>query len=1335
MKTITRLLTFILFAAVSVTHSAAVRNTRLFNSKEIVSSNYSSFCLDNNGYLWIGTQYGILRFDGTNFDKYLHDEKSETSLSDNRILKILRDDNDRLWVATCEGLNLYEPETDSFKRITLPNMDLYGYIFDMHQLSNGDIIFMVSGVGLYILDFSSGSPVAVKYTPQMVDISTLNGLNTLAESTKGELIGGTHGGEIIKIAPNGQARVYKVSDSYIKILLRDSDGNFFITTTTKAWRWDPETNVFTPVNIPKEHHPVMDCAVLTSDGSILVGSVGCGVFRLEKGSLDLKPYRDLNNPIVNIDKARISTIHEDSLGNLWIGSPHQGIIMAPKREIPFNFISIARALPGYSGGKTKVAVIPGTSGFWIGLDDGQLISIDEYGNLLSKYQLGGGISSMIASKSGKLYLGVDNHGLYEFNPATKQIRELLKIEGNYLASALTQDAQGNLLLGIHGEGIVKVNPMTLQNEWILDNDGNHTFRWISSLFCDSKGKIWVGMYGAISVYDPVSGKMLSLSDLHPQLSKGVHNSFAEDASGNVWDASSHGLFIFNQSDSISDTPFRRITPNEGLSDIYVSTVVFDTAGNAWVGTHDGLNRVDPNLNITTFYGKNDMSDIDYSSAIMSADSTHLIFSGDKGLTMLEPDKLNKSMFERSIFISGIYINGHKVNSSTLTSSGEKMLPGNTDSDPDVIHLSYRDNSLVIRMSTKGFRETDNLIFQWRIPGTVDDWVSTTSGSGIIALPHLQAGKYTLEIRASENGLYSEVKSMDILVSSPWFLTPIAKILYLILLCTLVMLAWKVIRHKNIEHINEEKIKFFINVSHEIRSPLTLILSPLERIMKKEHDPDTYKNLKAIQRNANRILGLINQLLDIRKIEKGKMQLNRRETELMAFTNELVDIFKPQAEEKNITLEFENLTSDCEKLNVWIDRNNFDKVLVNLISNAIKYTPEGGNIVVGGNKGNDSDMDDYAEITVTDTGIGLDEKNINHIFERFYQGKFNNGEVPIGFGIGLDLCRNLVELHNGTITAANRTDCKGSQFTVRIPLLYKHLPAETESESGGVKSERKTPLPTAENKLVSSQSAKKIRNNASLKILVVDDDAEIRAFLADTLSNIGKVSEATNGEEALRKTLDSKPDLIISDVVMPGIDGLTLLKTLKTNVDTNHIPVILLSSKNDVADRMAGWEKGADGYLGKPFSIEELQSMVDNLIHNRLRLRGKFSGTQQQDGKIDTPELKGNDKILIDKIVKEINDHLEDSELNVEKLCQEVGLSRAHLNRKMKELFGLTPSELIRNVRLRKACELLKQPDVDISQIAYSVGFSSQPHFSTAFKKFTGISPTEYRQKNAGQPSN
>ena len=1322
MKTVYLLLTLILSMTASVVHSATIQNTRLFNTKEIVSSNYSSFCLDNDGYLWIGTQHGLLRFDGNNFDKYLHDENSETSLSDNRILKLLLDKDNRLWVATCEGLNLYEPETDSFQRITLPAMDMYGYIFDIFQLSNGDVIFMVSGVGLYVIDFSSGKPVAVRYMP----LDYLTTINTIAETTKGELICGNHAGEIIKISPNGQARTYKVTDAYIRIVLRDDKGNFFISTTNKAWRWNPETDKFIPVSMPDGLHPVLDCAILTNNGDILVGSIGCGVFRLAKDSMELKPYRQLYNPIVNIDYARVSTIHEDALGNLWLGCPHQGVLMAPKTEIPFKFINIARSIADYTGGKTNVAVIPGVEGYWIGLDDGRLIQVNEYGTLLSKFRLGGGITSMHLAKTGKLYLGVDNHGLYELTPETRQIRPIFTMGGNYLASALTEDSEGNILFGIHGDGVVKVNPRTGENEWLLDDDGKQ-FPWIASLFCDSRGCIWIGLYGGLTVYDPKTGKYHHISKMHPpHLIKGVHNSFAEDREGNIWDATSNGLFII----SPDYKQIRRLTPNEGLSDIYASTVLFDTNGNAWIGTHDGLNCVDRNLNVVTFYGKNDIADSDYSSAVVSTDGSHLIFSGDKGLTFLEPAKLNKPMFEREIFISGIYLNGDKVNSRTLTSSGDKVLP---DDNPDAkrLRLSFRDNSLVIRMSTKDFRETDNLIFQWRIPGTVNDWVSTSPGSAIIALPHLQAGDHRLEIRALENGLHSDVKTVDISVSSPWYLTTLAKIIYLLILCLIGMLAWKLIRNKNTERINEEKIKFFINVSHEIRSPLTLILSPLERIMKKEHDPETAKHLKAIHRNANRILGLINQLLDIRKIEKGKMQINYRETELMAFTNELVDIFKTQAEEKQITLEFENTSPGCDKLNVWIDRNNFDKILVNLISNAIKYTNPGGSITVGVGKGSDMEMGEYAEITVTDTGIGLDEKNISHIFDRFYQGKFNNGDIPLGFGIGLNLCRDLVELHNGSITAANRTDCKGSRFTVRIPV---NRMADKETEESEQPAETKQRAPRVTNSIGGVEVSKNSSKNTSSKILIVDDDAEIRSFLVDILSGFAKVTVAVNGKEALRSIVDSKPDLVISDVVMPEMDGLMLLKTLKTNVDTNHIPVILLSSKNDVADRMAGWDKGADGYIGKPFSIEELQSMVNNLINNRLRLRGKFSGTQQQDGKIETPDLKSNDKMLIDKIVKEINDHLEDSELNVEKLCQEVGLSRAHLNRKMRELFGQTPSEFIRNVRLRKACELLKQPDVDISQIAYSVGFSSQPHFSTAFKRFTGVSPTEYRFKNTGSQS-
>lgn len=1322
MNNIYRLLTIFLFAMVSAISAGAVQNTRLFNSREIVSSNYGSFCLDKEGYLWIGTQYGLLRFDGNNFDRYLHDENSETSLSDSRILKIFRDSDDRLWIATCEGLNLYNPDTDSFKRITLPNLDLYGYIMDICQLSDGDVVFMVSGVGLYIMDFSSGEPVAVRFMPQIENLTTVN---TLSCTEKGELIGGNHAGDIIKVSPNGQSRSYRLSDSYIRILINDDEGNFFIASISKAWRWDTRTDTFTPVTIADGMKPVLHSAVLTSDGNILVGTIGSGVFCLEKNSTELKPYNELNNPLIKLNLARVTTMYEDPIGNLWLGCCHQGIVMAPKNENPLNFVNIARAVSGYSGGKTTVTVTPETDGIWVGLDDGRLISVDEYGNLLSQHRFKGGVSALITSKSGRLYLGIDNNGLYEFNPKTGESKCLFYLDNNYLACALTEDSEGYILLGVHGEGIVKVNPTTGQWSWLLDNDGTKRFRWISSLFCDSKGRIWIGAYGSLSVYDPSDKKLTSLSELYPQMVKGVHNSITEDHDGNIWDATSNGLFIINP----TDNSYHRLTPNEGLSDINVSTVVIDADGKAWAGTHNGINQVDSSLNVITFYGKNDISDSDYFSSTVSSDGHQLLFSGEKGITILEPQKLKKPVFEHDIFISGIYLNGSKVNNTSLSSSGKRVVPSGS-SDPSNIQLSFKDNSLVLRMSTKDFRETDNLVFQWRIPGVVDDWVSTSPGSGIIALPHLQSGNHRLELRATENGLYSEVKTVNISISYPWYLSTPAKIIYFLLICAFIALAWRAIKHKNTERVNEEKIKFFINISHEIRSPLTLILSPLERIMKKEHDPETAKNLNAIHRNANRILGLINQLLDIRKIDKGKMRIQRSETEFISFTRELVEIFKPQAEEKEITLRFETENPALEKLDVWIDRNNFDKVLVNLISNAIKYTPVGGEIAVAVGAGTDSATGDYAEVVVSDTGIGLDEKSIPHIFDRFYQGKFNGGDIPLGFGIGLDLCRLLVELHDGTISAANRRDCRGSRFTVRIPLgPAAETETETDNETDVRPAERRLASKAAESLVATQQASKKIRRNSSSRILVVDDDAEIRSFLADILSGFGKVTEAINGEEALRNIIESQPDLIISDVVMPGMDGLTLLKTLKTNVDTNHIPVILLSSKNDVADRMAGWDKGADGYIGKPFNVEELQSMVDNLIDNRLRLRGKFSGAQQQEGKIETPELKGNDKTLIDKIVREINDHLEDPNLNVEKLCQEVGLSRAHLNRKMKELFGLTPSEFIRNVRLRKACELLRQPDVDISQIAYSVGFSSQPHFSTAFKRFTGISPTEFRQKN------
>ncbi len=578
----------------------------------------------------------------------------------------------------------------------------------------------------------------------------------------------------------------------------------------------------------------------------------------------------------------------------------------------------------------------------------------------------------------------------------------------------------------------------------------------------------------------------------------------------------------------------------------------------------------------------------------------------------------------------------------------------------------------------------------------------------------------------ENNVTSPLKKIKIDFSYPWYLTIWAKLIYALIILSIIALAFIVYKKKREEEENEDKLKFFTDVSHDIRTPMTLVMSPLESLMKENNDPNVRPKLQVMHRNAQRVMNLVNQLLDIRKLDKSKMRLSCRKTNISLFIKELVDLFQPQANEKKQTLIFKEIDDLGE---VWIDRDNIDKIMVNLISNAIKYTPEGGNIEVALSSVDDSSLGRCLKIDVIDTGIGIDGKTKSRLFEPFYRIREDHAPATMGFGIGLDLCRRLVELHHGLISGDNRTDgVKGSIFSVLIPLDELHydesellMKNNDEFETG-----QHLLSPGPYSSVEKTPRTKPM--TAGGKVLIVDDDDELRRYLASILSAYYKVKVAANGNEALKIVADWRPDIVVSDVVMPEMDGLTLLKRLKSNSDTNYIPVVLLSSKTALADRMAGWDKGADGYLGKPFNTDELNALVDTLIENRQRMKGKFSGAQETEGKIDAPEMKGNDEVLMDRIMKVINAHIDDSEFNVEKLSSEVGVSRAHLHRKMKDLIGMTPSDYIRNIRLKRACELLRRPDIEVTQMAYKIGFTSQPHFSSHFKRYTGFSPSEYRAK-------
>jgi DNA-binding response OmpR family regulator len=480
-------------------------------------------------------------------------------------------------------------------------------------------------------------------------------------------------------------------------------------------------------------------------------------------------------------------------------------------------------------------------------------------------------------------------------------------------------------------------------------------------------------------------------------------------------------------------------------------------------------------------------------------------------------------------------------------------------------------------------------------------------------------------------------------------------------------------------------------------------------------PSLRSSLETIEHNAQRILNLVNQILDVRKIDKQQMQLHCQATELVAFVRSISKMFEYNAKERNIDFQFE---ADAEQLEAWIDRNQFDKVVSNLLSNAFKYSTDQGEVKI-----RLTHDDQSVRLTVEDNGTGLDADNLKHIFDRFYQGSNARALHVNGTGIGLNLCKMIVDMHHGAIVAQNRTDGRqGAQFVVTLPLGNSHL-TEEEIETQPAADEG-----TAVGKRKEQPAGPAGGSNSHYRVLVVDDDPEIAQYISTELSHYYKFATASNGKEGLKELLTNDYDLVVSDVMMPEMDGFTMLRMIKSNMNISHIPVVMLTSKADVGNRLEGLERGADGFLAKPFDMEELHLTIDNLIKSRLRLKGKFTGAQQQADKVEQPEVKGNDELLMERIMKAVNKNLSNSDFNVDMLTQEVGISRAQLHRKMKEMTGISTSEFIRNIRLEQAARLLKEQKINITQVAYTVGFSNLAHFSTIFRKHFGVSPSEYAER-------
>lgn len=878
-------------------------------------------------------------------------------------------------------------------------------------------------------------------------------------------------------------------------------------------------------------------------------------------------------------------------------------------------------------------------------------------------------------------------GIYEYDWKHQTYRLLLPANGLSL-DGMQVDAAGNIYFASPGNGLYVWNRKSgKMTQYLMDDKRPHKTicnNWISEIRLDSRGWLWCATANGVSCMDTKTGYFdIILS--RPLLEGKTCYSTLELSDGKIAIATEMGLYLYDRKKQ-QTTPWPH---SESISGLRIYSLKKDAKGNLWMSTAQGIWCYDSKAkSFFSFEKGNGLLTKEYLAGVAGSTSDGVICYGNsEGLTYFRPSQVkNYDEKTSAIYLSGVLLDG-------------KMAPFIGDN----LSVPSDFKSIVLNFSLLDYQSVGNIVFQYRING--GKWISNAAGDNSFNFTGLSYGHYRIEVRTYCNGKYSIYnKVIKLNVLAPWYLTVWAKLIYLSLVLGFMAAVIFIYLHKKKRDLEEAKMQFLINATHDIRSPLTLIMEPLKKLKERLGNAEEYhEDIDTMDRNAQRLLTLVNQILDKRRLDKHQMNLSCRETNLVEFSRGLVSLFTYNANLRGINIRLEMPEAP---VNAWIDRNKLDKAIANLLSNAFKYTPNGGEIIFRIEK-----QDKKVLLYVIDSGKGLGKNDdAKTLFERFYQGK-NSADMHLGgSGIGLNLCRSIVRLHGGDVYAHNREDGKsGACFIIELPLGKEHLKNNQIClDNVGTKKKQ--------------QRGAASRNS---KILLVDDDIEICRYLKSELSDWYRFVICHNGKEALKQLLSGDFDLVVSDVVMPEMDGITLLRNIKGNANISHVPVIMLTSKSEISDRLEGIKLGADAYLAKPFSLEELHLTIDNLIDNVRRLKGKFTGALKQDDKVEKVEVKGYDEELMERIMKVVNENLSDSDFNVEKMCDEVGVSRTQLHRKLKEMTGVPTSEFLRNIRLNEAARLIREHKINITQVSYMVGFANNSHFSTAFKKYFGMSPTEY----------
>lgn len=1331
--------------------------THLKSADGLPHQQVEAMAFDSMGRLWVGTRNGLACYDGYSFKTYYCNPLDSTSLPYNFVTRLLVSSDNTLWIGSERGICRFRPETDNFKQYKEmtrrvgqiveskdgkifccgdrimeydPSTDSFKNVPVQSEnytlgatISPDNRLYISSNFDISMIDPSSGRQTLLD--PEIYS-DFLNGIDCIAPlyfDRNGLLWIGRNGKGVMSMdLATGERKIYdvpKLTDGTVRVISEDKNGLIWVGT-------EDGLNVINP-----------------ADG------------RVNGVRQDLVNSNHLN------DNA-IYCIESDAAGNMWIGTYFGGINLMKNSYSDFRWIQ-----PGYDNFSLRGKAIrrltePEEGKLWLASEDGGIIIMDLRSGRISTFDRFEDIGSNVHElyydqKEEEIWIGTFRNGLFRYNIKSGRIKGYKNRDNCGLPSdAVFCIARQSLPSGEERlwvattAGLRYYDPSSDSfkptNYAILDRD------FVYTVLADHKGNLWVGtVNNGLMRMDVLTGEVMMWNNMatenRPSLNDHYVTSLFEDSSGRVFIGTNTGGLHYIHTDSLALHSFPAGARRFGT----VCMITQDRAGDLWVSTSSGLFRLDPdNLGIRHFTVADGLPEnqFNFASALQGSDG-RMYFGTVNGLVSFLPEAVRTSEPPREVHLWRLVINNREI-----APSAESVLSNPLDNlseielDYDMSRTFSIDYGIVQPGGATGIsyqvwlKEIDH---GWRDVGPLRQFTAM----------ELAPGTYHLRLRASPDSdgwNDAPVRELVIKIAPPWYLTVWAFLAYTLLVILIGAVIWHFmqlrIKEKNAirisrlekeksEELNREKMEFFTNISHELKTPLSLILAPLKYISQHQSlSEDSTKRLGVAIANTNKMVGLIDELVTFNRVESGNFQLYLQKSNPLTFIETMCGYFLGAAQEKQIALRVYTENNGEE---VWFSTTYLERILYNLLSNAVKYTHEGGQIDVRASIEEGEDEDIYLTLEVRDNGIGIAPEEVDNIFKKYYQTKRGYNTNHQGWGIGLATVRRLVEIHKGNIKV-NSTMGVGSAFTVRLNVSPDRFDPKWRIESTGAA----IPEPTYRRTINSALTSRPVNTDnireacARVSILIVEDNPELLSFLSESFGKSYNVYTATNGQEALKIASDHQIDIVVSDVMMPEMDGITLCEHLKNDLATSHIPVILLTAKNDEVSIMKGFEAGAEAYVAKPFDPQILELRVKNI----LRARSKFlnsiinptpeetparEGEREEEEESDSeisPVLNKFDKDFINHMNEFVEANLDNSEFSIAAITREFAISRSLLHIKMKSLFNTSMTDFIRRKRMLLASQLLKS-GLNVSETAYRVGFSDPNYFTKVFKKEFGTTPSEF----------